>query len=151
MKKLIVVAFVIAGISLVWMLHPTHVEAQSAKGKYLIILQAGTESHEGLARALHALLYTRELIESGHEAALIFDGAGTEWARDLAQPDHRLHGQYAALENLGVTQEICDYCSGAFQVKESLTDEQRGLLNDAYSGHPSIVKWVSQGYQVIVL
>ena len=48
--------------------------------KYLIILQAGTESHEGMARAVHALLYATELKEAGYEVALVFDGAGTEWA-----------------------------------------------------------------------
>ena len=40
--------------------------------KYLIILQAGTESHEGMARAVHALLYATELKEAGYPVTLIF-------------------------------------------------------------------------------
>lgn len=125
--------------------------ADSKSQKFLIILQAGTESHEGLARALHALLYTKELKEGGHDVTLMFDGAGTAWTRELEKADHKLHAAYTALKALGVTQEICDFCSGAFQVKESLSGEQKGFLDGSYNGHPSIVKWVSQGYEIIVL
>lgn len=47
--------------------------------KIRIILQAGTESHEGSARALHSVLYTKELADAGATIRLVFDGAGTGW------------------------------------------------------------------------
>ncbi len=47
--------------------------------KILIILQAGTESHEGSARALHSVLYAKELADAGATIRLVFDGAGTGW------------------------------------------------------------------------
>ena len=75
--------------------------ASPAKGKFVIILQAGTESHEGLVRAVHALLYSAELLEAGHEVVLIFDGAGTEWARALRKPKHKLHARHKRLADLG--------------------------------------------------
>ncbi len=65
------------------------VQAQAA-GKYAIILQAGKESHEGMARAAHAFLYAKELKEHGHDVVLIFDGAGTEWAEELTPEVPRL-------------------------------------------------------------
>lgn len=46
------------------------------RGKYLVILQAGKESHEGMARAVHAFLYASELKEHGHEVVLVFDDGG---------------------------------------------------------------------------
>ena len=73
-----------------------------AQQKYLVILQAGTSSHEGTARALHALLYATELKEAGYGVALVFDGAGTEWAQALADPQHRLYPAYQKLKQLGV-------------------------------------------------
>jgi hypothetical protein len=47
---------------------------------------------EGLARALHALLHSRELKEHGPEVVLVFDGAGTEWAEEWTNPEsqHKL-------------------------------------------------------------
>lgn len=118
--------------------------------KYLIILQAGTESHEGMARAVHALLYATELKEAGYEVALVFDGAGTEWAKALLNPEHQLHSAYEKLDTLGVTQIICDFCSRAFHVQKDLEMGKVPLVAE-FEGHPSLVKWIKQGYLPIVL
>lgn len=122
------------------------------RDKYVIILQAGKESHEGMARALHALLYARELKEHGHEIVLMLDGAGTEWAEEWTKPDspHPLAPAYRKLRDAGVTEIVCDYCSGAFQVKGKL--RERGVpLTAEFEGHPSVARWVDQGYRLLVL
>lgn len=91
--------------------------------KIAVILQAWTESHEGLTRALHALLYTNELAEEGITAKPIFDGAGSEWAAKLIAPESPkekgLARLFQGLNAAGVAYEICDYCSGAFHLKDS--------------------------------
>lgn len=127
------------------------IPAQAA-GKYAIILQAGKESHEGTARAVHAFLYAKELKEHGHEVVLIFDGAGTEWAEELTNPESqsKLKPMYEQLKQAGVVEIICDFCAGAFQVKEKLAGRQLPLLAE-YEGHPSIAKWADQGYALVVL
>ncbi len=122
----------------------------SANRKYLIILQAGTESHEGMARAVHALLYATELKEASYEVALVFDGAGTEWAKVLLDQENKLHPAYEKLEKMGVTQIICDFCSRAFHVREDLEKGKVPLVAE-FEGHPSIVKWIKEGYIPIVL
>lgn len=126
--------------------------ATAQAGQYAIILQAGKESHEGTARAVHAFLYAKELKEHGHEVVLIFDGAGTEWAEELTNPDSQsnLKPMYEALKQSGIVQVICDFCAVAFQVKEPLAERQAPLVAE-YAGHPSIAKWVDQGYELIVL
>lgn len=121
-----------------------------ASQKYLIILQAGTEGHEGMARAVHALLYATELKEAGYEVALVFDGAGTEWAKALLDPENKLHSAYKKLEKAGVTRIICDFCSRAFHVREDLQKGTIPLVAE-FEGHPSLVKWIKQGYTPIVL
>lgn len=126
--------------------------AKAASGKYLVILQAGKESHEGMARALHALLYSKELKEHGHKVVLLFDGAGTQWAAEWSKPDStdKLALMYRQLREEGVTQIICDFCATAFHVKSTL-EENEVPLTAEYKGHPSIAKWADQGYQIIVL
>lgn len=121
-------------------------------GKYLIILQAGKESHEGMARAVHALLYSKELKEHGHEVALVFDGAGTEWVEEWTNPEstNKLKPMYEELRKSGITEIICDFCAGAFQNKEKL-QERKTSLTAEYQGHPSIAKWADRGYQIVVL
>jgi len=84
--------------------------ANAPNKKFAIILQAGKETHEGMARAVHALLYATELKEKGYEVVLIFDGAGTEWAEELSSPDSqsKLLPMYKAFKKTGVQEIICD-------------------------------------------
>lgn len=121
------------------------------KAKFVIILQAGTEGHEGQARALHALLYSAELLEAGHKAVLIFDGAGTEWAEALRNPEHRLHPLYKKVTGLGIVEEVCDFCTGAFDVKEELKVFGNVPFSGEYNGHPSLLKWIAAGYRILIL
>lgn len=123
-----------------------------AAGKYAIVLQAGKESHEGSARAVHAFLYARELKEHGHEVVLIFDGAGTEWAEELSNPasTSKLKPAYEQLKERGIVEVICDYCATAFQVRAPLAERGLSLIGE-YEGHPSVAKWIDEGYQLIIL
>lgn len=120
--------------------------------KFAIILQAGKETHEGMARAVHALLYASELKEKGYEVVLIFDGAGTEWAEEFSNPDSqsKLLSMYKAFKKTEVQEIVCDFCAGAFGVKEKLNKRQCSLLSE-YKGHPSIEKWIKKGYQLLIL
>ncbi len=122
--------------------------------KIAVILQAGAETHEGRARALHALLYTKELVEEGITARLIFDGAGSEWAAKFiapeTPPEKGLAGIFQGLKDAGVAYEICDYCSGAFHVKEKLQAADVPLSGQ-YMSHPSIASLVKEGYQIWIL
>jgi len=147
MKRFITVIFLVAFMTSGYI---SNTWAES--GKYLIILQAGKETHEGTARAVHALLYSKELKEHGHEVTLVFDGAGTEWVSEWTKPESqdKLKPMYDALRKKGVTRVICDFCASAFQVKENLKMQGQELTAE-YQGHPSIAKWVDQGYQIVVL
>ena len=120
--------------------------------KYTIILQAGKESHEGMARAVHAFLYAKELKEHGHKVVLIFDGAGTEWIEELSNPESesKLKPMYEAVRKLGITEIICDFCSVAFGVKGRLAERNLPLVAE-FEGHPSIAKWADKGYQLVIL
>ena len=124
---------------------------EAKKHGYAIVLQAGAETNEGMARAVHALLYARELAEKGYPVILVFDGAGTGWANELRKPENPLHAHYTKLANLGIVEEICDYCAEQFHVKDDLPEQQRKRLVGDYEGHPSLVRLIERGYQIIVL
>jgi len=124
------------------------------ESKIAIILQAGTETHEGLARALHALLYAKELTEQEIPVRLIFDGAGSEWAAKLHSPESSqekgLAQLFEGLRGGGLVYEICDYCSGAFGVKGKLL-AANVLLSAQYMNHPSVAGLVKDGFQIWIL
>ena len=116
---------------------------------YLILLEAGPETREGSARALHAMLYAAELKRSGHEVTLLFDGAGTEWARDLRDAENPLRSTYQKMEEAGVKEIICEACSRAFHVDEALKEGKVPLVSE-FEGHPSLSKWLEKGYAPLV-
>jgi hypothetical protein len=122
--------------------------------KVAIVLHAGAETHEGMARALHSILYARELHENGATVRLIFDGAGSEWAAKLHSPqtgpEKGLAAMFTQLTKAGVVYEVCDYCSGAFHVKDALKDAGVPLSNQ-YMDHPSIAALVGDGYQIWII
>ena len=121
--------------------------------KILIILQAGTESHEGSARALHSVLYAKELADAGATIRLVFDGAGTGWLARWLRNDgstSRAAAVFAELRAAGLAYEVCDYCAGAFDVREDLTNAGEAL-SGAYMDHPSIARHVADGFQVWIL
>jgi len=123
-----------------------------ASQKYLIILQAGQESHESMARAYHALLYSQELLDHGHRVVLVFDGAGTHWANVWSNPETegKFRKLYLKLRKSGATEVICDYCATAFKERVHLEAREANFEN-GYEGHPSIAKYANDGYQIIVL
>ncbi len=119
-----------------------------------IVLQAGIESHEGMARALHSLLYAKELTERGSTVRLVFDGAGTawlaEWHKGGTPAAQRMSVLFEQLKGLGAAYEVCDFCSGAFGVKDELKGHDEPLVAQ-YMDHPSLASLVDDGYQVWIL
>lgn len=114
--------------------------------KVAIVVLADTESHEALGRVVNALETVKEFKEAGDDVQLIFDGAGTKWVVELSKPDHKAHGLYAAVRDKVIG--VCDYCAGAFGVKDQVKACGAPLADD-FEGHPSFRKLLAGGYQVI--
>jgi len=115
--------------------------------KFAVILQAQPGD---LGRAVHGLLYVKDLKEGGYEAQLIFDGAGTTWIREFERPDHKYHQLYQEVKASGLIGGACEYCAEAFRVKEEIA--KAGIpFRGEYGGHPSVAQLVREGYTLITL
>ncbi len=114
--------------------------------KVAIIILADTETHGDLGRVVNALESAKEFKEANDDVQVIFDGAGTQWVAQFANPDHRLAGMYNSIADK-VT-GVCSYCAHAFHVKDEVKASGAKLLAE-FEGHPSLRKLVSEGYQVI--
>ena len=119
--------------------------------KFLIILQASAAEYSGWARALHSLLYAKELKRAGHEIVLLFDGSGTEWARALQNPAHEHHVHYEAVKKMGVVEAVCEVCAGVFKVDGDLRLMGYKCFASENEGHAGLAKWVEQGFEIITL
>ena len=114
--------------------------------KVLLLILAGTETHEGLGRLVNGLEVAKELKEAGEEVSILFDGAGTEGLATLADPEHKAHPLLKAVEDR--IAGACHYCSGAFGVRDRLQGLGVRLVGE-FDGHPSLRKFLAEGYQVV--
>lgn len=114
--------------------------------KIAMVVLADTDTHEGLARAVNAMMATREFDEAGDEVQLIFDGAGTQWPGVLSDPDHEAHDLYESVQS--VVAGACDYCAEAFDATHEVQDAGVKLL-DEYKRHPSFRSLKADGYDIL--
>lgn len=119
--------------------------------KIAVILHAEPGTHDAMGRALHALLYTKELREAGHDARLIFDGGGTKWIGELSRHDNPLNPVYEEVKGKGAIKGVCKYCIGAFGGEaEDIKNNGLPVVGD-FMGHPSIATLVDEGFHIITL
>lgn len=117
-----------------------------AMAKGAVVVLAGIEGREAIGRIANALITAREFKEAGDEIVLVFDGAGTQWIRDLVDPGHKYHQAFEAVRD--VVAGACSYCASAYGVKEDV--ERAGVpLLDEYEQHPSIRRLIAEGYSVV--
>ncbi len=111
-----------------------------------VVVLADGESPESLGRVVNALMVAREFKDAGDEVAVVFDGAGTRAASAFGDSSHDYNELFESIRDK--VSGACDYCAGAFQVKEEVQRVGIELL-DEYKGHPSVKKLIDQGYEVV--
>jgi hypothetical protein len=114
--------------------------------KAAIVVLAGTEMREGLGRVVNAMTVASEFAEHGDDVVVVFDGAGTTWIPELADPSHRYHELFESVR--GSISGACDYCAAAYGVKDGVEAAGVALL-DEYAQHPSLRKLAVGGYTII--
>jgi hypothetical protein len=121
--------------------------------KVAIILQAGPEPREPRADVPQPRVLKRAA-RKDHDVRLIFDGASTEWLAKWGDPedddDRRMGGFLETLKSAGLVYAVCDFCAGAFGVRDKLKTQNEPLLAE-YMNHPSIADLLSDGYQLVTL
>lgn len=111
----------------------------------ITILAAGDEP-ESLGRVVNAFMATLEYKESGSDVRVVFDGAGVQAAVAFADSGHKYHELFQRIRDR--IAGVCDYCAGAYEVKDQVREQGLPLLNE-FKGHPSFKKLVDEGFTVL--
>jgi len=111
-----------------------------------LLILAGIEARADLGRVVNALQIARELDGAGDKVIIVFDGAGTPWIPTLSDEEHKYHGLFQ--ETKGLIAGACSYCAAVYGAKEAIEETEIELL-DEFSGHPSVRKLMSRGYQIL--
>lgn len=114
--------------------------------KAAFIILASGESPESMGRVVNALMGALEYKESGAEARIIFDGAGTQAAAALSESDHKYNKLFEKVRDQ--IDGACSYCAEAYEVKDDLQEKDLPLL-DEFKGHPSFKSLVDEGFTIL--
>ncbi|HEY3190250.1 MAG TPA: hypothetical protein VGJ70_22360 [Solirubrobacteraceae bacterium] len=95
--------------------------------KIAVMLLADTGTAEAMGRMANALTLAKEGKEAGDDVRLVLDGAGTKWAPELANEDHKYHRLF---EDVRDETGACVYCARAYGVKDAVEATGVGLLDE---------------------
>ncbi len=99
---------------------------------------------------VHALLNTLDMKEKGYDVKLIIEGSATHLVKTFMDPHEPFAELYEKVKQVGLIECVCRACAAKMDsLKE--TEEQNLPLCREMSGHPSMAKYIKQGYQIVTL
>ncbi|HHN81172.1 MAG TPA: cytoplasmic protein [Methanomicrobia archaeon] len=99
---------------------------------------------------VHALLNAFDLRDKGHDVKLIIEGSATKLIKDLSDPQTPFAPLYTRARDEGLIDCVCRACSTKMgTIREA--ENQSLPLCDEMSGHPSMGRYMAEGYTIIAL
>ncbi len=96
---------------------------------------------------VHVLLNALDLHEKGEEAKIIFEGEAVKLPEILEKNKNNL---YLKAKETGLIDSICKACSAKMGVLEF--NESLGIpMGEDLKGHPSMYRYMKEGYEIIVM
>ena len=122
------------------------------KTAIIVLSDPRSESEEALGRLFSALAAAYDLKQKQQEVEILFQGAGTRWAGHLTSPEHAAHALYAAVADR--VAGVSSACADVFGARADAETNGFGLIGDnavpGTSGLPSLARYVSDGYTVLI-
>ena len=89
----------------------------------------------GQSAIYRALMGAQDLRRAGDDVVIVFDGAGSTAAADMAQSGHRFHALFTDV--LPAVRGVCRFCAKSYGVFDALQAAELPLLEDD-RGHASL-------------
>jgi len=97
---------------------------------------------------IHVILNALDMKVKGHDVKVIVEGSATKLANQFESKDNPFYTKYQEMKNSGLIDCFCKACSNKMG---SLGEVERlGFLTCVeLMGHPSMAKYIEQGYTII--
>lgn len=99
---------------------------------------------------MHVLLNALKMREKGFEVKVVIEGSATRLIPDMAAPESPLFRLFSKALKLELIEGACRACSAKMGTLQAAEAQGMPLL-DNMSGHPSMIGYLAQGFQVITL
>lgn len=94
---------------------------------------------------VHVLLNAMDMKERGFEVQVVIEGAATKLVATIGETPFA--GLYEKVRDAGLIGCVCDVCSGKMDSRQAALDQKLELCNEM-NGHPSIARYLDEGYRV---
>lgn len=101
-----------------------------------------------MACFIHVMLNAIDLNEKGYEVKVVFEGESVTLVEKLADAKSAMHGLFEKTRSLGLVAGVCKACATNLGALDAARRENLPLLDDMH-GHPSMGRYLDEGYQVI--
>ncbi len=98
---------------------------------------------------VHVLLNALEMKSKGIDARIVIEGAATKVVPELAREGNPMHRPYKQAKEQGLIDGACRACSMKMEVLDAIEKEGLTLL-DEMSGHPSMTRYVNEGFDILI-
>jgi len=121
------------------------------KAAILILSDPAHGKEEALGRVFNALATAFDFKENGADVTVMFNGTGTRWIAELANPENPVHELFEAVKDViaGVSCGCADVFGAAEEVEKSGFDYLTNNPIPGTRGLPSLHKLTSEGYSII--
>lgn len=96
----------------------------------------------------HVMLYALDFDSKGYEVKVILEGAATKLITELDKPDAPFAKQFKELKDKGLLTCICKACSNKMGTLEEAEKQGIAVVGDM-QGHPSIDRYLEEGYEIV--
>lgn len=97
---------------------------------------------------IHVLLNALDLDSRGVQVCMVIEGAATRLIPELGSEAGALHKLYRQAREKGLVQGACRACSAKTGTLKAAEDQGLPLLDDI-NGHPSMGRYMEEGYSII--
>lgn len=97
---------------------------------------------------VHVLLNALDMNEKGYDVKVIIEGSATKLVEELADETKPFANLYKKVKDHGLIDCVCKACANKMNALNVAVAQQLPLC-DGLSGHPSMAKYMEQGFEII--
>ena len=97
---------------------------------------------------IHVLLNALDMNEKGYDVKIVIEGSATKLVPELAKEGNPMLRPYEKAKGLDLIDGVCRACSNKMGTLDAAQAQGLRLL-DEMSGHPSMARYMEEGYEVI--
>lgn len=97
---------------------------------------------------VHVLLNALDMEERGYEVKVVIEGSATKVLNEMSEEGSAFRKLYLDVREKGIIDCVCQACAAKMGAPEGILAQGLPLCKEM-KGHPSIAKYMEQGYEVI--